>query len=98
DEEVNDNIVAYWQPKAALVPGEARSYSYRMHWGRDLPGLVGATDSEGRVVDTREGAVPKSNRVSETERQFVVDFQGAHIPDDLQVSFSTSAGRITDVR
>jgi len=98
DEEVNDNIVAYWQPKAPLVPGEARSYSYRMHWGRDLPGLVGAADSEGRVVDTREGAVPKSNRASETERQFVVDFEGAHIPEDLQVRFTTSAGRITDVR
>jgi glucans biosynthesis protein len=94
DEEINDNIVAYWQPQQPLRVGQPLTFSYRMHWGRDLP----EPSAEGIVVDTRQGAVPRANRVSETERVFTVDFQAPEFPEDLTVNFSTNAGVVTDSR
>ncbi|MDR0781092.1 MAG: glucan biosynthesis protein G [Pseudomonadales bacterium] len=94
DEEVNDNIVAYWQPQEPLRVDQPLSFSYRMHWGRDLP----ETSLEGVIVATRQGAVPRANRVSDTERVFTVDFQAAEFPDDLTVKVSASRGAVTDAR
>lgn len=95
DEEINDNIVAYWQPSAALQAGESYHFRYRMHWGNASPFAL----SEGRVVDTATGPVPDSE-----ERIFVIDFsEGRAIPDvmsDLEavnIQASTTAGVITDV-
>lgn len=94
DEEIYDNIVAFWQPAQPLKPGTPLTLSYRMHWGRDLP----EPSAEGIIVDTRQGAVPRANRVSETERVFSVDFHAAEFPSDLEVHFTSSAGVVTDAR
>jgi glucans biosynthesis protein len=94
DEEINDNIVAYWQPEQPLRPNQPLTVAYRMHWGRDLP----EPTKEGIVVGSRQGAVPRSNRASETERVFTVDFEAPEFPEDLAVNVSTSAGVVTDSR
>ncbi len=33
DEEINDNIVAFWRPKTVLEPGREYRYTYRASWG-----------------------------------------------------------------
>ncbi len=35
--EYNDNIVAFWHPKAPLEPGQSYTYKYKMHWCWDPP-------------------------------------------------------------
>ena len=94
-EEINDNIVAYWQPAEALQAGNSYRFRYRMHWGQESPGL----QRQGRVVDTATGAVDGSD-----ERVFVIDYSGGELiqdvtsdPDAMAITATTSAGRITDV-
>jgi len=36
DEEIHDNIAAFWRPKAKLVAKGEYAYTYRLHWGPDL--------------------------------------------------------------
>ncbi len=66
DEEVYDNIVAFWQPAAPLQPGEAHEFSYRMYWGPGVPDLP----DHGQVLATRAGAVGNDS----DRRKFVIDF------------------------
>ena len=37
DKEVNDNIVAFWRPKAKLQAGLAYTYAYKLSWGAAPP-------------------------------------------------------------
>ena len=41
DKEVNDNMVAFWRPKAKLQAGIGYNYGYRLHWSAapPVPGL-----------------------------------------------------------
>ena len=50
--EVNDNIVAFWRPKAPLAAGGEYSFTYRMHWCWDNPWSTGLA----RIAQTRIGA------------------------------------------
>ena len=55
-DEYHDNIVAFWRPAAALMPGQETRWRYRIHWTAGhvwLPGLA-------TVSATRFGAVPKT--------------------------------------
>jgi glucans biosynthesis protein len=48
--EVNDNIVAYWQPQDPIKAGSEFAYAYRMFWGNgpEVPGMVVAATRSGR--------------------------------------------------
>jgi glucans biosynthesis protein len=37
DKEVNDNIVAFWRPKARLQAGVAYNFAYKLHWSASAP-------------------------------------------------------------
>ncbi|MEO8525705.1 MAG: glucan biosynthesis protein G [Caldimonas sp.] len=50
-DETNDNIVAYWVPQTAPVPGKAFDFGYRIRW--QSVGTVPA--NKGWVVQTRRG-------------------------------------------
>ena len=50
-DETNDNIVAYWVPQAAVVPGKPIDLAYRLRW--QLAGTVPA--NLAWVVQTRRG-------------------------------------------
>ena len=65
--EVNDNIVAFWRPKAPLMAGGEYPYAYRMHWCWDNPWA----GTLARVVDTRIGAT-----VDGKGRFVILDFAG----------------------
>lgn len=90
DREINDNIVAYWQPRVPLQPGEPTRYAYRLRFTQEPLDAALA-----RVVSTRIGRAIGS----ETQRTFVVDFRPeGPIPEGLEVSVSTSAGEVLMAR
>ena len=66
NDEVNDNIVAYWRPEATLTAGSELSLTYRLTWGWDGPDLKGLLKIERTL--TGAGA--------DGRRQFVVDYSG----------------------
>ncbi len=94
DSEVNDNVVAYWVPRRAAVPGEALDFAYRLHCHLDHP----LRPPGGRVEATRLGDAPGS----EGERLFVVDFAGGELAglaaaQPVGAGVTASAGRIDSV-
>ena len=71
DEEIHDNIVAYWKPAKPLAVGRPHAFAYRLSWPNDVPrswpgGLVAATRI-GHAI----GKLRKSGAW-----QFVIDFKG----------------------
>lgn len=99
DDEINDNVVAYWTPKAAPRPGEVFTFRYRAHWRLDEPyPAVG-----GRVIATRAGAggIPGQPRRKGVTR-YAVDFAGGALgqltaKDKVEVRASARGGVIDNV-
>jgi glucans biosynthesis protein len=84
--EMNDNIVAFWQPRAPLPAQQAADFSYRLRFTKEP-----LDDSLARVTATRVG----QSLTSEGHRSFVIDFKGAgDIPDDLAPEVWSSAGAV----
>lgn len=85
-QEVNDNIVAFWVPEAKAAPGEMREFSYMMHWGA-LP--VDPDADIAFVLETRAGVGGVSGvENNDGTRKFVVDFAGgmlASLPQDAEI-------------
>ena len=76
EDETNDNIVAYWQPKRQIKGGDTLEFSYRLYWQNDEPHPPA---NLGRVVATRIGAggVPGQPSPDDLDkRKFVIDFAG----------------------
>lgn len=98
DDEIHDNIVAFWTPKAKVVAGSALRYRYRLHWQADHPypaenvAFVAAT----RIGRGGEPGKPRPNGVT----KFVVEFAGKVIEnlaktDKLTAEITASRGTIT---
>lgn len=86
DREINDNIVTYWQPRKPLAAGQRAKFSYRLRFTTEP-----LDASLARVVATRIGQALQS----ETQRSFVIDFQGAGpVPTDLELRVSSSTGEV----
>ena len=72
--EANDNIVAFWVPKAKVQAGEAREFAYTLRWGDLAPEWDGPL---AIVAATRAGAGGVSGiEAIENARKFAVDFRG----------------------
>lgn len=73
DDEIHDNIVAMWVPKAPAKAGNDYRIRYRLHWQSDEPGQIPLA----RVVATRlgNGGQPGQPR-PQGVRKFVVEFKG----------------------
>lgn len=102
DEEIHDNIVAFWVPNRPVRAGDALSFDYVLTSTLRSPaGLV-----LGRAVDTRVGAarVPGTDEKPDPrKRRFVVDFAEGDLPllgDDqvLTPDLVHSAGTIADLK
>jgi periplasmic glucans biosynthesis protein len=90
DREMNDNIVAYWQPREPVPAGQSADFSYRLRFTTEP-----LDDSLARVVSTRVGR----SLDGEGRRSFVIDFEGAGpVPEDLVPEVSSSAGEIHAAR
>jgi periplasmic glucans biosynthesis protein len=84
--EINDNIVAYWQPRTPIPAGQSSEFSYRLRFTTEP-----LDDSLARVVGTRVGQAANA----EGQRSFVIDFKGAgDVPDNLVPEVTSSAGKV----
>ena len=74
DDEIHDNIVAMWVPRARAVAGSSYRLRYRLHWQKDEP----YPSPLARCVATRlgNGGVPGQPRPANV-RKFMVEFKGA---------------------
>ncbi|NUU03106.1 glucan biosynthesis protein [Herbaspirillum robiniae] len=74
DDEIHDNIVAMWVPKAKAVAGAAYRLRYRLYWQQDEP----FPSPLARCVATRlgNGGQPGQPRPPNV-RKFMVEFKGA---------------------
>ena len=79
DDEIHDNIVAYWVPAEPVKAGSQWSFRYRLHWLADEPY---PSTTVGRVRHTRvgRGGIPGQPR-PEGSRKFVIDFEGGPLAD-----------------
>lgn len=91
EDDIHDNVVAYWKPKAPLQPGAGFSYSYTLYWSVDVPASwAGARVAKTRIADGKN---------AET-LLFVVDIVGDAVKDlrDLPVADVTAnEGQISNV-
>jgi periplasmic glucans biosynthesis protein len=73
DDEIHDNIVAFWVPAEPARAGAAPTFRYRMHWVADEP----FPSALARCVATRlgNGGQPGLLRPKGV-RKFLVEFQG----------------------
>jgi glucans biosynthesis protein len=94
DNEINDNIIAYWRPRQGLAQGGEAMFTYRQAWcwhPPERPALATAT----RIRQGR-GSQPR-------RRRFVLDFNGDELADagivtSLKANISASPGTIQNLR
>jgi len=75
-DEVHDNIVAYWTPKAPVRAGDSLSFAYRLFFRDDEPR---APRNLARAVATRSGidGIPGAEaHFDPHRRKFVIDWEG----------------------
>ena len=99
DDEIHDNIVAYWLPDKPAVAGAEIAFDYRLTWGADEPHVPAV----GRVVATRLGigGVPGQSRPAGVVK-YVIDFDGGELghygqQDGVEAVVSASAGTVSGV-
>lgn len=97
DDEIHDNIVAYWLPKKPVRAGSDWSFNYRLFWNAGEPY---PSDAVARSIHTRlgNGGVPGRPR-PEGVRKFVIDFEGRALEglakkDDVKPVIDASAGTV----
>ena len=92
DEEIHDNIVAFWVPKAPVGAGASLQMSYRLHWGDETPFEAPG----GQVLATRIGA----GKDNDGARRFVLDFGGGQLAQldpqtHLEAVVTASTGKLS---
>ena len=91
EEEIHDNVVAYWKPEKGLEPGAAHAFSYRMYWTDAVP----VSPPAARVRQTFVGSGKKPGTLL-----FVIDFDGAAFKEvrELPVAHvNVSAGAVANI-
>ncbi len=79
DEEIHDNIVAYWVPAVPVEPGKALRFSYVLSSFSDSP----RWPPGARAIATRTGSAAGSGNKENTagaSRRVVIDFAGGELP------------------
>jgi glucans biosynthesis protein len=100
DEEIHDNIVAYWVPDATVQPKKPIPFSYLLsaysHSPQWPPG--------GRVIGTRTGGIlaGANGQAQSNTRRMVVDFAGGDLDDmyaaqPIQAQITANGGEVEDV-
>jgi glucans biosynthesis protein len=78
EDEIHDNIVAFWTPRAPVKAGQSFALDYRLHWVDAEPYLSSAI---GRVVATRRGngGNPAVRDKASGYVKYVIDFEGGDL-------------------
>ena len=92
EDEIHDNIVAFWTPRAAVKAGQSFALDYRLHWVDAEPYRPA---SIAHVVSTRRGngGNPAVRDKASSYVKYVIDFEGG----DLATRESTKNQAIPDV-
>ncbi|HRK23999.1 MAG TPA: glucan biosynthesis protein G [Beijerinckiaceae bacterium] len=99
-DETNDNIVAFWRPKAPLEPGQNLTIRYRM---RSLSGTADLNPG-GMALNTfrtRARALGSGETPPAGSTRFIIDFAGGDLafqmlaPQSVQIVASASVGKVT---
>ncbi|WP_236951440.1 glucan biosynthesis protein [Ketogulonicigenium robustum] len=73
DDEIHDNIVAFWQPNGPAAAGNSYDFAYKLTWLEDSP----ATTDAARFIATRVGVGGNPGQVRpEDTVKVVCDFDG----------------------
>jgi glucans biosynthesis protein len=98
DDEIHDNIVAFWVGQAKAAAGSSVRYRYRLHWLADEPYPA---SNVAHVAATRigRGGEPGKDRPTNTTK-FVVEFEGKALEalaksDKPSAEISASRGKVT---
>jgi periplasmic glucans biosynthesis protein len=98
DEEIHDNIAAYWVPDAPVQPQKPMTFSYL------LSAYTGTTQwpPGGKVIATHFSRVVNGTTVVPGVRRVIVDFAGGDLDSlagaqPVQAEASASGGEIDDV-
>jgi glucans biosynthesis protein len=93
ESEINDNILAYWRPKAPMPAGSEVAFSYRQFWCWHPP----ERPELATVAGTRVGRGSGARR-----RRFIVDFTGEMLNStpltDLRANATAAPGTIQSLR
>jgi glucans biosynthesis protein len=97
NDEIHDNIVAYWKPRQPYRAGEHHEAQYKLHWRLEEPYPVPLL---ARVIATRAGTggIPGQPRPKGMVK-YVVDFRGGRLSEftkrgDIDVVVSAASGKI----
>ena len=92
DDEIHDNIVAFWQPAEPAAAGSEHAFSYRLSWLEDSPLPV----TTGRFTATRMGAggVPGQPRPRHVVK-VVCDFRPQDLDAGAKPGLNVTASRGT---
>ena len=94
DDEIHDNIVAFWESSQPAKAGSSFKLSYRLHWQADEPFPA---DNVAHVYSTRIGKGGKPGTVRpKGVTKFVVDFAGKPLealPRDTKPIANITASR-----
>ena len=92
EDEIHDNIVAFWTPRAAVKAGQSFALDYRLHWVDAEPYRP---SSIAHVVATRRGngGNPAVRDKASSYVKYVIDFDGG----DLATRESTKDQAIPDI-
>jgi periplasmic glucans biosynthesis protein len=99
-DEIMDNIVAYWVPAKPVKQGDELAFDYRLHWAKDDPFPAPI----GHVVATRRGrgGVPGQPATYEAGLvKYAIDFEGGNLEsysdaDKLKPMITASHGEIVN--
>lgn len=82
EDEIHDNIVAYWRPDQPIKKGDSLSLDYRLYWQNAEPNYP---KNIARAVATRigRGGLPGANPWPVNKRKFAIDWQGGTL-NELQ--------------
>jgi len=100
-DEIHDNIVAYWLPKGPIKAGDQLEVAYRLYWQNDEPH---PPIDIGRVTATRigRGGVPGQPKPDDKDSwKFVIDFAGGPLSQmaarfDVTPVVTVSRGKIVN--
>lgn len=99
DDEIHDNVVAYWLPDKPATAGSEIAFDYRISWCADEP----SPPPVGRVYSTRLGigGIPGQPRPQGVVK-YVIDFVGGELgtlgqDDGVEAVVSASSGKVSGV-
>lgn len=93
EEEIHDNIVAYWKPSLPLKAGHAHSFHYRLTWPDEAP-----KSWPGAVVHATRSGIINGPQRSTGAIQYAIDFKGLSpkgLSDLPQARLDVSAGSVS---